>query len=88
MDLLDILTFQSMATNKMVSQLQIIVTVAQHEQQGMYLGNCYQGWDKITYSSTMCFKSIFLILLSINKRKLRLCRTQWMNDKTNNAELH
>jgi hypothetical protein len=71
MDLLDILTFQSMAINKMVSQLQIFVTVTQHEQQGMYLGNCHHGWDKITYSSTMCFESIFLILLRVNKWKLR-----------------
>jgi len=31
MDLLDLLTFLSTATNKMVSQLQIIVIVAQHE---------------------------------------------------------
>jgi hypothetical protein len=54
MDLLDILTFLSTATNKMVSQLHIIVTAAQHEQQGMYLGNCYQGWDKITLINYVC----------------------------------
>jgi hypothetical protein len=58
MDLLDILTFQSMATNKMVSQLQIIVTVAQHEQQGMYLGNCYQGWDK-SHTHQLCVLKVF-----------------------------